>query len=156
MTTPKSTTIVAVAAEDGRFDHVWRRAMQLARERDARLVLYDVDAKPSPLESPLPTGWSAQGEEEEYGEKEKFGEPLNLSDLEAVGRGPIADRVREARNAGIDAFGWLPDSRSAGDLGDFASHEKAELVVVPAGSKFEDDLDVPVEVVAPPEVESTE
>jgi nucleotide-binding universal stress UspA family protein len=154
MTQSNSSTIVAVAGEDRRFDHVWRRGMEIARERNARLVLFDVDAKPSPLENPLPTEWSAHGEEEEYGEKEQFGQPLNLSDLEAVGRAPIADRVREARAAGVEAFGWLPEGSSADELRSYAKHEHAALVVVPAGTKFEESLkeqpDVPMEAVAGP------
>jgi nucleotide-binding universal stress UspA family protein len=150
MTQPTTSIIVAVAAEDGRFDHVWRRGMELARERGARLVLFDVDAKPSPFESALPTDWSAHGEEEEYGEKEKFGEPMNLSDLEAVGRAPIADRVREARAAGVEAFGWLPEGSSVDELRSYASHEHATLVVVPAGSEFEAKLGIPVEAVPGP------
>src|SRR5919198_5688194 len=153
MTQSNTSTIVAVAGEDGRYDHVWRRGMQVARERGARLVLFEVDAKPSPLENPLPTDWSASGEEEEYADKEKFGEPLNLSDLEAVGRGPIADRVREARAAGAEAFGWLPGGSSVEELRSYASHEQAALVVVPAGSDFEGKLDLPVEVVPGPDDE---
>jgi nucleotide-binding universal stress UspA family protein len=141
MTQSSTSTIVAVVAEDGRFDHVWRRAMELARDRGARLVLFDVDAAASPLESPLPTDWSAHGEEEQ------FGDALNLSDLEAAGRGEIADRVREARQAGVEAFGWLPDSDDPDELRDYATHQGASLIVVPSGSGFDEELDVPTEVV---------
>lgn len=131
MTQSTARTIVAVAGEDGRYDHVWRRGVELARERHARLVLFDVDAKLSPLEDPLPTGWSADGEEKEYSEPERRGHPLTVADLEAVGRGPLADRVREANGAGIEAFGWLPDEAGTAQLADFAAREHAELVVLP-------------------------
>jgi nucleotide-binding universal stress UspA family protein len=150
MTRSGGSVIVAVAGEDGRFDHVWRRGVELARERGANLVLFDVDAKPSPLEDPLPTAWSADGEEEQYAEGEKEGKPLSVADLEAAGRAPLADRVREARAAGVQAFGWLPDKSGAGELGEFAAREHAELVVVPDDDEYRDELETPVEVVPTP------
>jgi hypothetical protein len=152
MTMPRSAgpTIVAIAGEDGRFDHVWQRGVELARERGASLVLFDVDAKPSPLEDPLPTAWSADGEEEQYAEREKEGKPLTVGDLEAVGRGPIADRVRAATAAGVQAFGWLPDEEGAGELGEFAAREHAELVVVPDDPEYRSGIQTPIEVVPTP------
>jgi hypothetical protein len=150
MTPTTTSTIVAVAAEDGRFDYVWRTAVERARERHARLILYDVDAKPSPLENPLPTNWSAHGEREQYAAKEERGQPMTVPDLEAVGHAPLADRVREASAAGVRAYGWLPDDSTPDALGEFALREGAELVVVPGGSDYETDLDVPTEVVPAP------
>jgi hypothetical protein len=150
MTPPTTPTIVAVAAEDGRFDHVWRAAVERARERNARLILYDVDAKPSPLENPLPTNWSAHGEEEQYAAKEERGQPMSVPDLEAVGHGPLADRVREASAAGVQAYGWLPDDTEPDALGEFAVREGADLVLVPGGSNYETKLDVPTEAVPAP------
>ena len=150
MTRSTRSIVVAVAGEDGRFDHVWRRGVELARERGASLVLFDVDAKPSLLENPLPTGWSADGEEEQYAEPEKEGKPLTVSDLEAVGRGPLADRVREATAAGVEAYGWLPDKTGAGELGEFATRKNAELVVVPDDDDYKSGLDTPTEVVPTP------
>jgi len=143
------STIVAVAAEDGRFDYVWRRGVELARERGANLVLFDVDAKPSPLENPLPTEWSADGEEQQYTGREDEGKPLTVADLEAVGRGPIADLVRQASAAGVQAFGWLPEE-GAGELGEFAAREHAELVVVPDDPDYKSDIGAPIEVVPTP------
>jgi hypothetical protein len=150
VTVPQEATIVAVAGEDDRFDHVWRRGVELARERGASLILFDVDAKPSPLEDPLPTGWSADGEEEQYAEGEREGKPLTISDLEAAGRGPLADRVREARGAGVEAFGWLPDKVGADALGEFAELKHAALVVVPDDDDYRKELRTPTEVVPTP------
>ena len=151
MARSQGSTIVAIAGEDERFDYVWRRGVEIAKERGARLVLFDVDAKPSPLEDPLPTGWSADGEEEQYGESEKTGKPLTVEELEAVGRGPLAERVRAASAAGIDAFGWLPDEMGAKGLAEFAAREHAELVVIPDDADYQSGLETPIEVVpAPP------
>jgi nucleotide-binding universal stress UspA family protein len=136
-------TIIAIAAEDDRYAHVRRRAIERARAAGATLVLFDVDARPSPLESPLPTNWSGQGEEEQFGDR------LSLQDLEAAGRRPIADQVREAQAAGVEAFGWLPDSADADALRDYAVRQGADLVLVPAGDeKFDGDVGARVEVVA--------
>ena len=150
MARSRASTIVAVAGEDGRFDHVWQRGVELAKERGARLILFDVDAKPSPLEDPLPTAWSADGEEEQYADPEKEGKPLTVSDLEAVGRGPLADRVRQANAAGVEAFGWLPDETGAKGLGKYAAREQAELVVVPDDDEYQSGQETPTEVVPTP------
>ena len=148
MTQSQASTVIAVAAEDGRYDHVWRRGLELARDRGARLVLFDVDAAPSPLESPLPTDWSADGEQQQ------FGDALTISDLEAAGRGPLADRVREAQRHGVDAYAWLPSSDDADELRAYAAHERAAVVVVPEGSDYAKDLGMPAEVVPEPAAEA--
>jgi hypothetical protein len=140
--TREPRTIVAVVGEDGRFDHVRRRAIERARESGATLVLFDLDAGQSLLESPRPTNWSAQGEEEQFGNR------LTTSDLETLGRGPIADQVRDARALGVDTFGWLPEKADANSLRDYAAEQGAGLVVVPAEEPdLAGDLGVPVEVV---------
>jgi nucleotide-binding universal stress UspA family protein len=140
--TSSPSTIIAIAAEDDRYAHVRRRAIERARATGATLVLFDVDARPSPLESPLPTSWSG------HGEQEQFGDRLSMQDLEAAGRRPIADQVREAQVAGVEAFGWLPDGAGAEALREYAARQRADLVLVPAGDEGFDDVGVPVEVVA--------
>ena len=135
-------TIVAVVGEDGRFDHVRRRAVERARETGATLLLFDYDAGTSLLESPRPTNWSAQGEEQQFGDR------LTTNDLETLGRAPIADQVRDARASGVDAFGWLPENADADALRAYAVAQGAGLVIVPDGEEdFAGDLGVPVEVV---------
>ena len=77
-------------------------------------MLYDVGARVSPLESPLPTGFASDGPDQ--------GAPplLSAEDLEAAGQAPLARRVRALVEAGIDAYGWLPDSDAPEDLTDYA------------------------------------
>src|SRR2546423_3876997 len=125
----KPSTIIAITAEDDRFAHVRRRAIERARASGATLVLFDVDARPSLLESPLPTNWSGHGEEEQFGDR------LSIQDLEAAGRRPIADQVREAQAAGVEAFAWLPDSADPDALREYAARQGAGLVVMPAGAR---------------------
>ncbi len=123
---PTSTpTILAVVAEDGRYEAVRRRAEDRARRDRATLLLFDVDAGSSLLESALPTNWSGEGEDK------LFGDRLGPEDLEAAGRHPIAEQVRAAREAGVDAWAWLPEHDDADALGSYAASQHATLVVVP-------------------------
>jgi hypothetical protein len=134
-------TILAAVREDG-SDIVHRTALERARHDGARLILYDLDASPGPLESPLPTNWSAEGTEDQ------FGALLGPNDLEAAGRHGLADVVRRARDAGVDAGAWLPESDDADDLRDYASHVRADVVLMAeSDANLAEDLDVPSEVV---------
>jgi hypothetical protein len=123
MTTPR-TTIVAVTSDEPRHAAVLDRAAALAAERNARVILFDLDADLGPLESPLPTAWSGDGEEEQFGNR------LDVGDLEAAGQARLADRVRALRAAGIEAMGWLPPDAGAAALADYAADQGAELVLL--------------------------
>jgi len=113
-TQPQPATIVAVINDEEAADPVVQRATELGFERSARVVLYDVGARVSPLESPLPTGFASDGPDE--------GAPqlLTAEDLDAAGQAPLARRVRALVEAGIDAYGWLPDNVTPADLTDYA------------------------------------
>lgn len=133
METPKMrpATIVAVTSEDPRHEAVRRRAIAIARDAQSTVILWALDAALSALESPLPTDWSGDGEEEQFGDR------LGPNDLMAAGREPLARQVGELREAGIDAWGWLPDTADAEHLTGYAADQEAELVLVSAG---DDDL----------------
>ena len=118
------STIIAVTTEDDRHAMVIDRAAGLAIETNATVILYDLDADMGPLESPLPTAWSGDGEEEQFGDR------LDPNDLEAAGRSALADQVRVIRAAGIEAFGWLPPKADADALVEYATRQGAELVLV--------------------------
>lgn len=139
-----TTTIVALIAEDGRYAEVRRQAIERAREAGATLLYFDVDAGGSFLESPLPTNWSGQGQQEQFGDR------LDVDDLEAAGRAPIARAVREARDAGIEAWGWLPDKADADALAEYAASQSASLVIVPEHEReLAEAVTAEVEVVTP-------
>lgn len=125
----RSTTPVVVAAfrEGPAGDPVRRAAVERARREGAALVLYDLDAPPSPLESPRPTNWSADGVEQQVGDR------LEPADLEAAGRADLARVVRAARDAGVEAWAWLPESDTAEDLAAYVARSGASAVVVAAG-----------------------
>jgi hypothetical protein len=78
----------------------------------------------SALESPLPTGWSGDGEEEQFGDR------LGPRDLEMSGHEPLARQVVELRDAGIDAWGWVPDGSDAEHLASYALDQGATLLLV--------------------------
>ncbi len=134
-------TIVAVTGEDQRYAAVRDRAVQRARTRGGKLILYDVDAAGSVFESPLPTNWSADIEE-------PFGDRLGPDDLDAAGRGTVADQVRAARAAGVDTWAWLPERSDPTSLAGYAVKHGASLLVLPSGeANLGEDAPVGVEVV---------
>lgn len=134
--------VIAVVGDDRRFEPVRRRAVELAAERGAPLVLFDVDAGRSLLESPKPTNWSADGE------KEQFRDRLTVNDLESLGRGPLADQVRISRDAGVESYGWLPDNADAATLRDYADRQNATAVLVPDAERgLAEGLTATVEIV---------
>jgi hypothetical protein len=119
-----SRTILAYTSEDGRLDAVRQAAVDLARREQARLILYDVDAA-GIFQKPLPTDWSGQGSEA------GFGDVLGPADLERAGRHAIAAQVSEAREAGVDAWAWLPGDLRARSLADYVGRVGAAVVVIP-------------------------
>ena len=126
-------TIVAVVNDEETADPVVQRATELGFERGARVVLYDVGARGSLLESPLPTEFASDGPDR--------GAPRMLSadELEAAGQAPLARRVRALVEAGIEAYGWLPDSDKPEDLTEYARAIGASSVV--ATSDIDPDPD---------------
>lgn len=130
---PRHATIVAVASQDDSHAAVVRRASAVAHDAGSTVILWARDAEMSPLESPLPTDWSGDGE------KEQFGDRLGPNDLVAAGREPLARQVGDLRSAGIDAWAWLPKSADAASLAAYAADQEASLVLV--GADDEDLLE---------------
>jgi len=127
----RPSTIVAVTSEEPRHAAVRRRAAAIARDARSTVILWDRAAAVSPLESPMPTDWSGEGEEEQFGDR------LGPNDLMAAGQEPLARQVGELRTSGVDAWGWLPDAADADHLLDYATNQQADLVLVSA-----DDADL--------------
>jgi hypothetical protein len=123
MATPRAT-IVAVTSGDQRHVPVLTRAAAAANERGAQVILWDRDADLGPFESPLPTEWSGDGEEDQFGSR------LNASDLQAAGQPRLAERVRALEEAGIQASGWLPTKADAESLAEYAARQGADLVLL--------------------------
>lgn len=117
-------TIVAVTTEDGAHEGVVSRAAELARLADSTVILFDLDADISPLESPLPTEWSGHGQEEQFGDR------LGPNDLEAAGRQALARQVRGLHERGVKAFGWLPETADGPTLASYAADQAADLILV--------------------------
>jgi hypothetical protein len=127
----RPAVIVAVAGDDDRYGAVIERAANAAQEAGSALILWDRDAGTNPWESPLPTAWSGEGDEDQFGDR------LGPNDLVAAGREPLARRVGELRKRGVDAWAWLPPHADARHLADYAADQSADLILVPA-----DDADL--------------
>jgi hypothetical protein len=123
---PLPAAIVAVTGDDATRAAVLKRAAAVARDAGSTVILWDRDAAGSPLESPLPTDWSGDGEQEQFGDR------LGPNDLVAAGREPLARQVGELRSAGLDAWAWLPDTADAEHLAAYAADQNADLVLVSA------------------------
>jgi hypothetical protein len=117
------TTIVAVVNDEPTADPIVQRATELGFEGNTRIVLYNVGARATPFESPLPTEFASHGPDE--------GVPplLTAEDLEAAGQAPLARRVRALSEAGIDAYGWLPETDDLDDLAEYARSLGAKRVL---------------------------
>jgi hypothetical protein len=122
--TPTPGAIVAVTAEDDRFAPARELAARLAREQSRPVILYDFDAA-SLLDEPLPSWWSSDGWEN------RFPDRLDVQQLEAAGRAPIAEQVRQLRARGVEAFGWLPSDKSPEALAEYVNGQAAQAVVIP-------------------------
>jgi hypothetical protein len=132
---PEPSTIVAIVNDEEAAGPVVQRATELGFERGARVVLYDVGARASALESPLPTEFASDGPDR--------GVPplLTADDLEAAGQAPLARRVRALSEAGIDAYGWLPETAKPEDLRDYAQAiGAAGVIATPDLDPSPDDL----------------
>jgi hypothetical protein len=121
--TDQPSTIVALVTDDQTADPVVQRATELGFEHGHRIVLYDVGATASPLESPLPTEFASDGPDR--------GVPplLTAKDLEAAGQSSLAGRVQALTEAGLDAYGWLPESHDVDDLVAYARAIGADRVL---------------------------
>lgn len=122
---PRHATIVAVTtADDDSHAAVRKRAAAIAGSAGSTVILWAADSAPSPLESPLPTEWSGDGEEQQFGDR------LGPDDLVAAGRDPLARQVDELRERGIETWAWLPDTADAEHLAEYAADQGASLVLV--------------------------
>ena len=139
---PAVDTILVVTSDEERHAPVRRRAVELARDSGSTVILWARDADISPLESPLPTDWSGDGEQEQFGNR------LGPRDLEAAGREPLARQIGELRASGVDAWAWLPETADADHLVEYARQQGAGLILASP-----DDRDL-VDGVADPRVES--
>jgi hypothetical protein len=127
---PTPTTIVAVTGEDDRFRAVRSRAGAMAAAGRGTVILYDLDAA-GRFASPVPTGWSGEGQEELVADEAGPRDRLDPAALETAGRSSVAAQVRSLRSVGVDAWGWLPTSRDAADLAAYAERQGASVVLVP-------------------------
>ena len=117
---------VVCTDETGRYDASVTKAIDLAAEQGAKVILYDMSAPGSAFSDPRPNEWAGEGQ------KEDFDRPLDPVKLEQLGRHALAVRVMNARQQGIDAYGWLPEKFGGDALTEYAAQQQADLVLLPA------------------------
>lgn len=116
---------VVCTDETGRYDASVKKALQRASDEGARVILYDVTAPGSAFSSPRPNEWAGEGAGEE------FDTPLDPVKLEKLGRHTFAMQVQNAREQGVDAWGWLPEKFGGDELATYAAQQHATLVLLP-------------------------
>jgi hypothetical protein len=116
--------VLAITGDDDRFRTARVEAVRIAAEDGSRLILYDWDAA-TVLGDPLPSNWSAEGA------GTKTPSELDEVALEAAGRAPIAQQVRDARRAGVEASAWLPSEPGPDAMVRWALEHGAGTIVVP-------------------------
>lgn len=120
-----SQLIVCCTDAAGRFDAVRTVALQQAKDSGARVIFYDV-TDDGTFTDPRPNFWAGEGEAEQYDQ------PLDPVAIEKLGRHDLAVQVMQAREQGVDAYGWLPNEPGGKGLRDYANREGADLVLLPA------------------------
>ena len=122
--------LVAYVSEDEELDHVRDAATEIGRRSGAKVILYDRDSA-SAFSDPMPNQWASQAE------GAQFGDPLSDQELVKLGREPFARKVAAAREAGVDAWGWLASDHGTDALVEYARGHGADLILLPA------DLEAP-------------
>jgi nucleotide-binding universal stress UspA family protein len=121
---PSARLLVAYVSEDAELDHVRDAALEIGR-RGAKVILYNRDSA-SAFSDPMPNQWASQAE------GAQFGDPLSDQELVKLGREPFARKVAAAREAGVDAWGWLASDHGTDALVTYARDHDADLILLPA------------------------
>jgi nucleotide-binding universal stress UspA family protein len=74
----------------------------------------------------MPNQWASQAE------GAQFSDPLSDQELVKLGREPFARKVAAARQAGVDAWGWLAADHGTDALVTYARDHGADLILLPA------------------------
>ena len=117
--------LVAYVSEDERAGPRPRRRPEIGRRGGAKVILYDRDSA-SAFSDPMPNQWASQAE------GAQFGDPLSDQELVKLGREPFAGKVAAAREAGVDAWGWLASDHGTDALVAYARDHGADLILLPA------------------------
>ena len=117
--------LVAYVSEDDELDHVRDAAVEIGDRGGAKVILYNRDSA-SAFADPMPNQWGSQAE------GAQFGDPLSDQELVKLGREPFARKVAAAREAGVDAWGWLAADHGTDALVEYARRHGADLILLPA------------------------
>ncbi len=118
-------TIVAYTDDEGRYEHVRRAAIDAARGGGGRVILYALDEY-SPFTDPVPNEWSSERADQQ------FADPLDVHDLERLGREALARQLRAEEGAGVEVRAALPREGGVDAMVEYAEGVGAEVVLLPA------------------------
>lgn len=125
--TAKAAGRLLVVTDDsaGGPDHGAREAaLRLALEADVAVILYDRTSE-SWFVDPYPSGnWTAQVDGPDGSRL------LGAVEVASMGRGYLADQLREARRLGVEATAWLPKGTGAKQVAECARRFGAGAIVV--------------------------
>jgi hypothetical protein len=125
--------VVAHTTEDDRYPEVRHAAEVHAKAHGCLVILYAADVA-SLWSEPMPNQWDSAGESEQFGDR------LSPEDLDFLGRGAIAEQVREARRVGTRGSAWLPKDHGIEALAGYAAAQGAHVVFVPESLESIDAL----------------
>lgn len=117
-----------VATDDGSAVYVENRrvGLEMARQADARVVLFDRSSE-SYLVDPYPVGaWSSPGDAVSAASR------MDAGTLESLGRGYLADQLVDARSDGMDVSAYLALGHGALALAEAVQRWTPDLLVLPA------------------------
>jgi len=116
--TTSPTLIVAYVDDQGRYSYVADAAARMASTATARLIFYAPG-----VSGGRRAGQQAGAHHPGY---------LELEDLSEAGLGQLASEVRQARDSGVQAFAWVPESDDVTELAEYAAQQGADMIMLPA------------------------
>jgi hypothetical protein len=135
----KARRILIVTGEkDEDYARTRAAAFDVAAATGAEVILYDHSAE-SHFVDPYLAGPVAAEVKGTHGES-----LLDKQAAETLGRGYLADQIREAKSRGVEAKAWLPLKTGREGIAEGVSRFDADLVVAPDNLAKDGEVGVPV------------
>jgi hypothetical protein len=135
----KARRILIVTGDaDDDYARTRAAAFEIAAATGAEVILYDHSAE-SHFVDPYLAGPVAAEVKGTHGES-----LLNEHAVETLGRGYLADQIREAKSSGVEAKAWLPLKTGREGIAEGASRFDADLVVAPESVAKDGEVGVPM------------
>jgi hypothetical protein len=130
--------LVVTGDSDEDYARTRAAAFDIAAATGAEVILYDHSAE-SHFVDPYLAGPVAAEVKGTHGES-----LLDKQAVETLGRGYLADQIREAKSRGVEAKAWLPLKTGREGIAAGVSRFDADLVVAPENLAKDGEVGVPV------------